>query len=100
MTNETIKFRPLGDRALLQREEAQSESGGILLPESAKKQQETAIVRALGPGKLDDSGKVISTEIKVGDRVLIDKYSGQEMTLDGIEYTVVHTSDIIAIVQS
>lgn len=73
--------------------------GGIILPDSAKKKQETAKVVAVGAGKKLDDGKVIPVSVKVGDVILMDKYSGQEITLDDEEFVIVKADDIIAIVE-
>jgi chaperonin GroES len=94
------KFRPLGNRVLVQRLEAEEKlKGGILLPDSAKKKQEQAYVVALGTGKTDKSGKVLPLPVKVGDTILMEKYSGQEITLEDQEYVIVRGDDIIAIVE-
>lgn len=98
-TAATLKFRPLSDRVLLKRRESQESIGGILLPDNAKKKQETAEVVAIGPGKLNKEGTLIPMSVKVGDLVLIEKYSGQEIEFDGCEYTIVGNEDIIAIVE-
>lgn len=94
-----LKFRPLGDRVLLIRRESEESVGGILLPDNAKKKQETAQVVAVGPGKSDKNGALLPMPVKVGDLVLIEKYSGQEVSLDNQEYTIVRAEDIIAIVE-
>lgn len=94
-----LKFRPLSDRVLLKRRASEESIGGILLPDNAKKKQETAEVVAIGPGKLDKSGQIIAMPVKVGQVVLIEKYSGQEVTLDSQEYTIVRAEDIIAIIE-
>lgn len=97
----TLRFKPLGGRVLIKRLEAEETlKGGIILPDSAKKKQETARVLAIGEGKRSESGKVEPIPVKVGDMVLLDKYSGQEITLDGEEYVIVRAEDIIAIVES
>lgn len=93
------KFKPLADRVLVQRLEAESKVAGIILPDSAKKKQETAKVLALGTGKRDDKGNVIPFAMKVGDVVLMDKYAGQEVTIDDETYVVLRADDIIAIVE-
>lgn len=93
-------FQPLGDRVLLKRVETESQKGGILLPESAKKKPETALVIAVGPGKLDKEGHLILMPVQVGDTVLVSKYSGQEVTLEGEEFLVVSSGDIIARIES
>lgn len=93
-------FKPLGNRVLVKRIEAESQlKGGIILPDSAKKKQEQAEVIALGTGKLDKSGKIIPLPVKLGDIVLIEKYSGQEITLNEQEFVIVRGDDIIAIVE-
>jgi chaperonin GroES len=86
---------------LLQRLEAEEQlKGGILLPDSAKKKQEKAKVIAIGPGKFDKEGKLIPIrDVKVGDVVLVDKYAGQEVTIEEKEYVVVRVSDIIAVLE-
>ncbi|MBS0625925.1 MAG: co-chaperone GroES [Verrucomicrobia bacterium] len=95
-----ITLKPLGNRVLVQRLEPQETlKGGIILPDSAKKKQETAKVVAVGPGTKTDDGKVIPAPVKVGDIVLMDKYSGQEITLDDEEYMILKGDDIIAIIE-
>lgn len=94
------KFRPLGNRVLVRRLEAEEKlKGGILLPDTAKKKQEQAEVIAIGTGKLDKTGKTIPVPVKVGDTILLDKYSGQELKLDDQDYIIVRADDIIAIVE-
>lgn len=102
MTQQKIetKLKPLGNRVLAIRLEAEiATKGGIILPDSAKKKQETAKVVALGTGKKDKAGNLIPFSVKVGDKILIDKYSGQEVTVDDQEYVIVQGEDIIAIVE-
>ena len=97
---EKTKIKPLANRVLVQRLEAQDcAPGGIILPDSAKKKQETAKVIAVGPGAEDRDGKLIPMPVKVGDHILMDKYSGQELELDGEEYHILKADDIIAIVE-
>lgn len=93
-------FKPLGNRVLVRRLEAEDKmKGGILLPDSAKKKQEQAEVIALGTGKLDKSGKALPLPVKVGEIILMEKYSGQEITLNDQEYVIVRGEDIIAVVE-
>jgi chaperonin GroES len=103
MTQETKKkttLKPLNDRVLAQRlEEDAVAKGGIILPDSAKKKQETATVIAVGPGKKNDDGAYDPMDVKVGDQILVDKYAGQEVTIDDVEYIIVKNDDIIAIVE-
>jgi chaperonin GroES len=97
---ETVKFRPLGNRVLVKRLEKQEKlKGGIILPDTAKKKQEAAEVVAIGTGKTDKNGKLIPITLKEGDTVLMEKYSGQEITLDDKEYVIVKADDIIAIIE-
>jgi chaperonin GroES len=93
-------FHPLGNRVLLRRlEQEEKLKGGIILPDSAKKKQEQAEVMAIGPGKKDKAGKLIPMPVKVGEIVLIEKYSGQEITLNDQEYVIVKADDLIAIIE-
>ncbi|MBS0634602.1 MAG: co-chaperone GroES [Verrucomicrobia bacterium] len=98
MSKTTI--RPLGNRVLLRRlEQQETLKGGIIMPDSAKKKQESAEVIAVGAGKKDKDGKLMAMPVAVGDIVMLDKYSGQEVTLDDQEYVIVRADDIIAVVQ-
>jgi chaperonin GroES len=103
MAEQTVKkttLKPLGNRVLVQRLEAQETmKGGIILPDSAKKKQETARVVAIGSGKLLDDGKLLPIPVKVGDVILMDKYSGQEVTIDDEEYMILKADDIIATIE-
>lgn len=98
MSKTTI--RPLGNRVLLRRlEQEEKLKGGIIMPDSAKKKQESAEVMAVGAGKKDKNGAIMPMPVQVGDIVMLDKYSGQEVTLDDQEYVIVRADDIIAVVQ-
>jgi chaperonin GroES len=100
MTQTKTRLKPLADRVLAERiEESETLKGGIILPDSAKKKQESVKVVAVGPGAKDKSGNLIPMPVKEGDTVLMEKYSGQEVTLDGTEYVIVRASEIIAIVE-
>ncbi|MGR3952429.1 MAG: co-chaperone GroES [Chlamydia sp.] len=93
-------LKPLSNRVLLRRLEAEETAkGGIILPETAKKKQEMAAVIAIGPGKKDTNNQIIPMEVKEGDVVLIDKYSGQEVTIQGEELVIIRADDIIAIIE-
>jgi chaperonin GroES len=93
-------LRPLGYRVLVRRLETEEKlKGGILLPDTAKKKQEQAEVIALGTGKKDKNGNLIPIPVKVGDVILMEKYSGQEVTLSDQEYTILKADDIIAIIE-
>ncbi|MFM1945348.1 MAG: hypothetical protein RI897_4330 [Verrucomicrobiota bacterium] len=94
-----IKLKPLGDRVLVEPvEEKEVKKGGIIIPDSAKEKPTEGIVRALGTGKSDDSGNKVAFEVKVGDRVLVSKYGGTEVKLDGKEYKLLNADDILAII--
>lgn len=95
-----ITLKPLGNRVLAQRLEAQETmKGGIILPDSAKKKQETAKVVAVGPGKRLEDGNILPMSVKVGDIILMDKYGAQEVSLEDEEYVIVKADDIIAIIE-
>lgn len=95
-----MKVKPLGDRVLLKRVETKEEvRGGIIIPDTAKEKPQEAEVVAVGDGKLDDDGKRIPMTVKPEDRVLIGKYSGQDIKIDDEEYTIVREDEIYAIVE-
>lgn len=99
-TAKKLNLKPLGSRVLVKRLEPQETmKGGIILPDSAKKKQESAEVVAVGPGKRLDDGKIIPVPVNVGDIILMDKYSGQEITLDDEEYLILKADDIIATIE-
>jgi len=99
-TAKKMTLKPIGNRVLAQRLEAQETlKGGIILPDSAKKKQETAKVIAVGAGKRLDDGKVLPVPVKVGDTILMDKYASQEVTIDNEEYLILKADDIIAIIE-
>jgi chaperonin GroES len=97
---ETPKLRPLGNRVLVRRLEADEKlKGGIILPDTAKKKQEQAEVVAIGTGKKDKNGNLVPMPVKIGDVILMEKYSGQEVTLESHEYTILRAEDLIAIIE-
>lgn len=99
-TKTKTKLRPLGNRVLVQRlEEEEQLKGGIILPDTAKKKQEQAKVIAVGPGSKDKEGQSISMPVSAGDTILMEKYSGQELTLNDEEYVIVRATDIIAVIE-
>lgn len=99
-TETKTNIRPLGNRVLLRRlEQEQKLKGGIIMPDSAKKKQESAEVIAVGAGKKDKNGALMPMPVQVGDIVMMDKYSGQEVTLNDEEFVIVRAEDIIAVVQ-
>ena len=95
------KLKPLGNRVLAKRLDAEEKmKGGIILPDTAKKKQETALVIAVGPGIPNKDGQMITLPVNVGDTILMDKYAGQEVTVDDEEYVIVRSDDIIAIINA
>lgn len=98
-TEKKLSLRPLGNRVVAQRlEQEETLKGGIILPDSAKKKQETARVVAVGPGQPTKEGKPVAIPVSIGDTILMDKYAAQEVTIDDEEYVIVKADDIIAIV--
>src|SRR5439155_9059998 len=94
-----INVKPLGDRVLVEpAEEKEVKKGGIIIPDSAKEKPTEGIIVALGTGKTDDNGKKVPFEVKKGDRVLVSKYGGTEIKLDGKEYKILNSDDIIAVI--
>lgn len=90
------KIQPLADRVVIKMQEAEEKTkSGIILAESAKEKPEVAEVVAVGPGGIVD-GKEVKMELAVGDKVLISKYSGTEVKLDGVQYTILRQSDVLA----
>ena len=95
------KLKPLGDRLVVEPiEQEETTAGGILLPETAKEKPQEGKVVAAGPGRLDDDGKRVQMEVKVGDIVLYAKYAGTEIKLEGAEKVLIlKESDILALVE-
>ena len=94
-----MKLRPLLDKVVLKKVEAQETTKtGILLPGSAQEKPQMSEIVAVGPGGLVD-GKEVTMTLKVGDKVIVGKYTGTEVKLDGVDYTVVSQSDILAVVE-
>ena len=93
-----MKFRPLQDRVVVRRIEADEKTkGGIIIPDTAKEKPQEGEVIAVGPGGRDESGKLIPIDIQVGDRVLFGKWSGTEVRLDGEELLIMKESDIMGV---
>jgi chaperonin GroES len=93
-----MKFRPLHDRVVIKRIEAEAKTaGGIIIPDTAKEKPQQGEVIAVGPGGRDESGKLIPIDVKAGDRVLFGKWSGNEVVLDGTEYLIMKESDIMGV---
>jgi chaperonin GroES len=94
-----MKFRPLHDRVLVRRIQADEKTaGGIIIPDTAKEKPSQGEVIAVGPGGRDETGKLIPIDIKVGDRVLFGKWSGTEFKIDGEELLIMKESDVLGVV--
>ena len=94
-----MKLRPLFDKVVLKQVEAiETTKAGIILPGSAQEKPQVSEIVAVGPGGIVDGKEVVMT-VKVGDRVITGKYTGTEVKLDGVEYTIVSVSDILAVVE-
>jgi chaperonin GroES len=95
-----MKFRPLHDRVVVRRIEAEEKTaGGIIIPDTAKEKPQEGEVVAVGPGARDEQGKLITPDVKVGDRVLFGKWSGTEVKLDGEDLLIMKESDIMGVIE-
>ncbi len=93
-----MKFKPLYDRVLVERLESEAKtSGGIIIPDTAKEKPMEGLVVAVGTGTKNDNGNIVPLQVKVGDKVLFGKWSGNEIKLDGKDYVVMKESDIMGI---
>ncbi len=94
-----MKIRPLQDRVIVKRvQEEEKTKGGIIIPDTAKEKPMESVVVALGTGKVDDNGKKVPFEVEKGDRVLVNKFGGTEIKLDGKEYKILNSDDILAVI--
>jgi chaperonin GroES len=93
-----MKFRPLHDRVVVKRIEAEEKTaGGIIIPDTAKEKPQQGEVVAVGPGGRDEAGKLVPIDLQVGDRVLFGKWSGSEVKIDGTEYLIMKENDIMGV---
>jgi chaperonin GroES len=93
------KFRPLHDRVVVKRIEAeQKTAGGIIIPDTAKEKPQEGEVVAVGPGARDENGKLVALEVKAGDKILFGKWSGTEVKIDGQDLLIMKESDILGII--
>jgi chaperonin GroES len=93
-----MKFRPLHDRVVVKRIDAEEKTaGGIIIPDTAKEKPSQGEIVSVGPGGRDESGKLIPMDVKAGDRVLFGKWSGTEVKIDGVEYLIMKESDIMGV---
>ncbi len=94
----TLKIKPVGDRILIQHiEEKEQIRGGVIIPDSAKEKPQEAKVIALGTGHKNKDGEITAFEVKVGDKVLVNKYGGSEVKIDDRKFTIVREDDILGI---
>ena len=94
------KFRPLHDRVVVKRVDAEEKSkGGIIIPDTAKEKPQEGEVVAVGPGGRDEAGKLIPIDLKVGERVLFGKWSGTEVKIDGVDLLIMKESDIMGVLE-
>jgi chaperonin GroES len=97
--NRFTKLKPVGDRLLVEAvEEKETKKGGIIIPDTAKEKPMESLVVALGTGRMDDKGKKVPFEVKKGDRVLVARYGGTEINLDGKEYRILNSDDVLAVI--
>ena len=95
-----MKFRPLHDRVVVKRIDAEEKSaGGIIIPETAKEKPSQGEIIAVGPGGRDEAGKLVPLDVQVGNRVLFGKWSGTEVKIDGVEYLIMKESDIMGVLE-
>jgi chaperonin GroES len=95
-----MKFRPLHDRVVVERIDAEAmTAGGIIIPDTAKEKPSQGKIIGVGPGGRDENGKLIPIDLQVGDRVLFGKWSGTEVKIDGTEYLIMKESDIMGVLE-
>jgi chaperonin GroES len=100
-TENTMKFRPLGDRVLVKRVEEETKTkGGIIIPDTAKEKPQEGEVVAVGPGARNDKGEVVALDVKAGDRILFGKWSGTEVKVDGQDLLIMKESDVLGVVEA
>ncbi|MBR2686245.1 MAG: co-chaperone GroES [Aquamicrobium sp.] len=96
-----MTFRPLHDRVLVRRVEADEKTaGGIIIPDTAKEKPQEGEVVAVGPGARDESGKQVALDLKVGDRILFGKWSGTEIKLNGEDLIIMKESDVMGVIEA
>jgi len=94
-----VKIRPLHDRILIERIEEEVKKGGIIIPDTAKEKPQQGKVIAVGPGRIDESGKRIPLDVKKGDIILFGKYSGNEIRIGDEEYLIIREEDVLGVVE-
>jgi len=94
-----MNVKPLSDRILVRRiEEAEMKRGGIIIPDTAKEKPQQGEVVAVGPGRMTEEGKRVALDVKKGDKILMGKYSGTEVKIDGTDYLIMREEEVLAIV--
>jgi chaperonin GroES len=100
MAKSKLKIRPLRDRIVVKRrEESEQKVGGIIVPDTAKEKPQEAEVVAVGPGRLSEDGEVLAMAIEVGDKVLIGKWSGSEVTIHDTEYLILKEDEVLGVLE-
>ena len=95
-----MKFRPLHDRVVVKRLDAEEKSiGGIIIPDTAQEKPSQGEIIAVGPGGRDEAGKLIPIDLKVGDRILFGKWTGTEVKIDGVDYLIMKESDVMGVLE-
>jgi chaperonin GroES len=95
-----MKFRPLHDRVVVRRVDAEEKTkGGIIIPDTAKEKPQEGEIVAAGPGARDESGKLVPLDVKAGDRILFGKWSGTEVRIDGEDLLIMKNSDVMGVVE-
>ncbi len=95
-----MKFRPLHDRVVVRRVDAEEKTkGGIIIPDTAKEKPQEGEIVAAGPGARDESGKLVPLDVKAGDRILFGKWSGTEVKIDGEDLLIMKESDVMGVVE-
>jgi chaperonin GroES len=97
-----VNLRPLHDRIIVRRIEEEGEQksgGGIIIPDSAKEKPQEAEVVAVGPGKSNDKGEVFPLNVKAGDKILVGKYAGNEVTIDGEDLVILREDEVLAVIE-
>ena len=96
-----MSFRPLHDRVVVRRLDGEEKTkGGIIIPDTAKEKPSEGMIVAVGPGARDDSGKIVTPDVKAGDRILFGKWSGTEVKVDGEELLIMKESDIMGVIEA
>ena len=95
-----MKFRPLHDRVVVRRIDAEAKSaGGIIIPDTAKEKPQEGEIIAVGPGARDEAGKLVPIDLKAGDRILFGKWSGTEVKIDGEDLLIMKESDVMGVIE-